>query len=193
MPRWPLAPLRADEREALPIPNGSETAMSTDRDTNANGAAGNEAERRLQIQKIYLKDASFESPEAPGVFTDAGERQPKIDLQLNTETQRLANGLYEIVLVITVTGAEEDKNLFLIEVRQAGLFQVEGFARDEHGHLLGAYCPSMLFPYAREAIADLVQKGGLPQLALQPINFDALYAQHVQKQQESARSSEAAQ
>ena len=153
----------------------------SDEQSTAGGAEAGDG-RRFQIQKVYLKDVSFESPAAPGIFSADTDVQPQVSLQLNTESQRVGESLYDITLAVTVTGATDERTLFLVEVKQSGLFLVEGFDDEERGHLIGAYSPSVLFPFAREVVADLVQKGGLPQLVLQPINFDAVYAQHRQRQ-----------
>jgi len=139
-------------------------------------------QQQFAIQKIYLKDVSFESPNAPAVFQDA-EWKPEINVQLNTEGKTIAEGIHEVTLTVTVTAKKEDKTAFLVEVKQSGIFQLTGFEQDQLGGMLGAYCPEVLFPFAREAIADLVAKGGFPQLLLSPVNFNALYMQHQQQQQ----------
>lgn len=170
--------------------------MSDEQTAGQDGEQANEAGagsgRQFRIEKVYLKDASFESPAAPGIFSADAGVQPQVNLQLNTENQRVGDDLWEITLVVTVTGAENERTVFLAEIKQAGLFRIGGFEEDAHAHLVGAHCPSILFPFAREALADLVQRGGLPQLVLQPINFDALYAQHRQRQQENAAAGEGA-
>ncbi len=140
-------------------------------------------QQQFAIQKIYLKDVSFESPNAPSVFQD-GEWKPEINVQINTEARTVTEGLNEVTLTVTVTAKQADKTAFLVEVKQSGLFQMAGFAQDQLGGMLGAYCPEVLFPYAREAISDLVGKGGFPQLLLSPVNFNALYMQHQQQQQQ---------
>ena len=154
---------------------------------------GADAQRRFQIQKLYVKDVSFESPAAPGIFSSDSDWQPGISLQLNSEQQQCGDNLYEVVLTVTVSATEGERTAFLVEIKQAGLFHVAGIEGDALAHLLGSYCPGVLFPYAREVVSDLVQKGGLPPLLLQPINFDALYAQRRQEQAEQAESSSAAQ
>lgn len=138
-------------------------------------------QQQFAIQKIYLKDVSFESPNSPAVFQDA-EWKPEINVQLNTEGKAIAEGIHEVVLTVTVTAKKGDKTAFLVEVKQAGVFQLVGFSQEQMGGMLGAYCPETLFPFAREAIADLVSKGGFPQLLLAPVNFNALYMQHQQQQ-----------
>lgn len=152
-----------------------------------------ETQRRFHVQKLYLRDVSFESPAAPAIFGPDSGWNPQVDLQLDTETRRIGEGRHEVTLVVTVTASHGDATAFLVEVRQAGLFDVEGFEEDELDHLLRAHCPGVLFPFAREAVAELVQKGGLPQLLLQPINFEALYARHVARQKEGAGAPDAAQ
>jgi len=142
-------------------------------------------QQQFSIQKIYLKDVSFESPNSPAVFTD-GEWKPDVNVQINTEAKAMNNDLNEVTLTVTVTAKQSDKTAFLVEVKQSGIFQMAGFAQEQLGGMLGAYCPEVLFPFAREAICDLVGKGGFPQLLLSPVNFNALYAQHQQQQQASA-------
>lgn len=154
--------------------------------------------KQFELQRIYLKDVSFETPNSPQIFLQ--EWKPKIELQLGTEASRLDDGVYEVVLKVTVTNKVADKTAFLAEVSQAGIFILRGFADNEMAQMLGSYCPNVLFPYAREAISDLVTKGSFPQFLLAPVNFDALLAQHIQEQQarqqaeqaESPESSESA-
>ncbi len=134
----------------------------------------------FEIQKLYIKDVSFESPQAPAVFQT--QWQPETNMQVGTQSTRLSENTHEVVLNLTITVKKEEQSIFLIEVEQAGIFTVENFPEEAMGHLLGSYCPNILFPYAREAISDLTTKGGFPPLLLAPINFDALYAQ----QQEAA-------
>jgi preprotein translocase subunit SecB len=136
-------------------------------------------EREFVIQRIYIKDLSFESPNAPEVFR--GEWTPQNELNLNTQVNRLDDQNFEVVLSITVTAKLGDKTAFIAEVHQAGVFTLGGFSDQELAPLVGAYCPNILFPYAREALTDVVTKGSFPQLVLQPINFDALFAQHQQQ------------
>ena len=147
-------------------------------------AATNEASREFGLQRIYTKDISFETPNSPAVFTEKWE--PDTNLNLNSNVSALSNDLYEVVLTITVTAKVGDKTAYLVEVQQAGIFLARGFPDQEMGHMMGSYCPSVLFPYAREVISDLVSKGSFPQMLLTPVNFDALYAQHLQEQQNQA-------
>ncbi len=137
------------------------------------------AQTNFDIQKIYLKDVSFESPNAPAIFQI--QWKPDTNLQVGAQHTTLGEDVYEVVLNLTATVKVEEQTAFLIEVQQAGIFTLAGFEEGALGHLLGAYCPNLLFPYAREAISDLTTKGGFPPLLLAPINFDALYAQNQQQ------------
>jgi len=150
-----------------------------------------QAQQQFAIQKIFVKDVSFESPNAPAVFTE-GEWKPEVNVQINTETKTLSEGLHEVTLTITVTAKQLEKTAFLVEVKQSGIFQMTGFDQEQMGGMLGAYCPETLFPYAREAISDLVTKGGFPQMLLSPVNFNALYMQHQQQQAQQAAPTETA-
>jgi preprotein translocase subunit SecB len=138
-------------------------------------------ERKFELQRIYTKDVSFETPNSPSVFTM--DWQPENQLSLNSEVNNLGEDTFEVALTVTVTSKLEDKTAFLVEVKQAGIFTIANFPQNEMGPMLGAYCPNILFPYAREAISDLVTKGGFPTLLLAPVNFDHLFAQHMQQQQ----------
>jgi preprotein translocase subunit SecB len=133
-------------------------------------------DRRIAITKIYVKDFSFESPRGPEVFT-SGEWSPKTNLNLRSTHAAAPGDMHEVVLTITVEAKHEDKTLFLIELQQAGLFQIAGYNEQEFDAVVGSFCPGTLFPYAREAIASIVAKGGFPEFVLQPINFDVLYAE----------------
>lgn len=147
-----------------------------------------EDEQQFQLQKIYLKDISFETPNSPEVFTENWE--PDVNVELLTAAKALTDDVHEVVLTVTVTAKVGEKTAYLSEVHQAGIFTLTGFKENERSHMLGSYCPNILFPYAREAISDLIGKGGFPQLLLAPVNFDALYAQHVQQQQEKNTTAE---
>ena len=143
------------------------------------------AEKRLSITKIYLKDSSFESPQAPDIFR-RGEWKPQTNLNLRSAHHAVEGDQHEIVLTITIEAKEDDKTCFLIELQQAGLFEIAGYEGDELQAIVGSFCPNILFPYARESIATMVQKGGFPEFVLQPINFDALYMQSKQQQMTAA-------
>lgn len=145
----------------------------------SDGTSSGADEQQFALQKVYLKDISFETPSSPSIFTEKWE--PEVNIELQTSGATLNDGVREVVLTVTVTAKLGDKVAYLVEVHQAGVFTVLGFGEDELRHMLGSYCPNILFPYAREAISDLVAKGGFPQLLLAPVNFDALFAQHVQQ------------
>lgn len=139
------------------------------------------SDKQFAIQKIYTKDISFETPNAPKIFTQKWE--PALDLNLGTNVQPIENAMFEVTLTLTVTVKVADSTAYLVEVNQSGIFLIAGFNEQEMGPMLGSFCPNILFPYAREVISDLVNKGGFPQLILAPVNFDALYMQHLQQAQ----------
>ena len=136
-------------------------------------------EKQLLLQKIYIKDLSFESPKAPDVFTT--NAAPQTQLNIRSGAREVAPDTQEVTLTLTVEAKGEDNTLFLIELVQAGVFLIQGYSDEEQQMLTGSYCPGSLYPFAREAIADIVTRGGFPQLLLQPINFDALYAQAMRE------------
>ncbi len=144
-------------------------------------------DRKLSVIKIYVKDFSFESPQAPGVF-NTQEWSPNTNLNLRSSHSPVSDTLHEVVLTITIDAKvkDEDKTIFLVELHQAGLFEISGYNQEELGALIGSFCPNVLFPYAREAIANTIQKGGFPEFVLQPINFEALYQQSMQQKAEGA-------
>ncbi|MEI8026305.1 MAG: protein-export chaperone SecB [Pseudomonadota bacterium] len=131
------------------------------------------------IQRIYVKDISFESPSAPQVFKD--QWSPQINLEVHSKADRLEGDSWEVTLQLTIQARKESKAVFLIEVEQAGIFTVKGVEGDELGRILGTYCPNILYPYAREVVDTLAVRGSFPALMLQPINFDALYDQERAK------------
>ncbi|HPE61042.1 MAG: protein-export chaperone SecB [Thiothrix sp.] len=147
-------------------------------------------ESQFIIQRIYLKDVSFEAPNSPDVFTR--EWAPETDLDLNTAVNVLQNNNYEVELSLTITVKSTDKVAFLVEVKQAGVFFITGYAQEQLNHLLAAYCPNTLFPYAREVISGLVSKGSFPEMHLSPINFDSLYAKRLQEAAQQAQQAPAA-
>jgi len=138
--------------------------------------------KQLLLQKIYVKDLSFESPKAPTVFTTS--IAPQTQLSIRSSAQDIGPNTHEVTLTLTVEAKDKDVTLFLIEIAQAGLFLIQGYSAEERAMLTGSFCPNTLYPFAREAIADIVGKGGFPQLLLQPINFDALYAQALKERVE---------
>ncbi|MBK1727409.1 protein-export chaperone SecB [Halorhodospira neutriphila] len=151
-------------------------------------AAQGQGGQQFQIAKVYLRDVSFEAPEAPGIFQS--EWRPQIDVELGTASAQMGEGTFDVVLTITVTAKVNEQTAYLCEVRQGGVFRMEGFDEAQIEHLLGAYCPAQLFPFAREAINDLVVKGGFPQLLLAPVNFEALYLQQRERAGEGAEAAD---
>lgn len=133
------------------------------------------AEKQIAIQKIYIKDFSFESPRSPQIF-QKGDWAPKTNLNLRSSHTVAAENAHEVVLTLTIEAKEGEEVVFLIELAQAGVFHITGYSEEEVKAVVGSFCPNILFPYARETIATTVQKGGFPEFLLQPINFDALYA-----------------
>ncbi len=138
----------------------------------------------LEIQRVYLKDASMEAPGAPDVFKDNWE--PEVNVDLDIKHNSIDGNLYEVILSVTVHAKMKDKSVFLVEVHQAGIFHLDGFSEEQSGHLLGAYFPTVLFPYAREVVSDLITKASFPQLNLAPVNFDAIYMQQLEEQKKAA-------
>ncbi|NIE54604.1 protein-export chaperone SecB [Pantoea sp. Ap-870] len=139
-------------------------------------------EMQFQIQRVYTKDVSFEAPNAPEVFQK--EWEPEVKLDLDTASSQLADEVYEVVLRVTVTATVGEDTAFLCEVQQAGIFTISGIEGTQMAHCLGAYCPNILFPYARECVTSLVSRGTFPQLNLAPVNFDALFMNYLQQQGE---------
>jgi len=154
------------------------TGASTDAET---------AGPAFTVEKLYVKDVSFEVPGAPAVFNE--QTQPQLQMNLNQSVQRLNDNAYEVVLGITLTCNAGDKPMYLVEVKQAGVFGLAGFDAATLDGMLGTHCPNALYPYARQLISDLIQAGGFPPFFLQPINFDALYAEGLR--QRAAQQGEA--
>jgi preprotein translocase subunit SecB len=127
----------------------------------------------LALQGVYLKDCSFESPNGP---RGTAEWNPQISLDLNTAVSPIAGDVREVVLTITVSAKQAEQTLFLVEVKQAGVFVMQNLSEEEYRRAIGSICPNVLFPYARAVVSQLVSQGGFPQLLLPPVNFDALYA-----------------
>jgi preprotein translocase subunit SecB len=158
--------------------------MAENNPANGNGSSNGQGSaprpREFTLRQLYLKDLSFESPNAPDVFGQAlGE--PDIKLNLRTAQRDVGNGMVEVSLHVSAHATAGEKSIFLVEVEQAGTFVVTGFPQDETRNILGIACPNTLFPYARETISTLVQRGGFPPLYLQPIDFAALFAAQNQK------------
>ncbi len=137
---------------------------------------------QLAIQKVYVKDISFEAPNAPAVFQEKGE--PQVNMEMSNNSNKISDVLHDVVLGVTLTVKAEDKVIYLVEVKQAGIFHIEGFPDEAVERILATACPNILFPFARELVAELVTRGGFSQLLLAPVNFDALYMQHKMKQEQ---------
>lgn len=135
---------------------------------------------QFEVQRIYLKDLSFEAPNTPHTFVE--DWKPEVELNLETKSSRVQENIYEVVLSITVNVHSAKKPAFIIEIHIAGLFLIAGVPAEQMHQTLGSFCPNIVFPYAREVISDVVVRGGFPQLILAPVNFDALYAQHMENQ-----------
>lgn len=155
--------------------------MSDDTLNGADQAAG----PAFTVEKVYIKDVSFEAPGAPQVFNETG--QPQLQMNLNQRVQRLNESAFEVVLGVTLTCTVADKTAYLAEVQQAGVFGLAGFDDQTLDAMLGTHCPNVLYPYARQAISDLISAGGFPPFLLQPINFEALYAEGLRQRAEQAQ------
>jgi preprotein translocase subunit SecB len=147
----------------------------------ANGAAAQSDQPQFALQRIYVRDLSFEAPKSPEVFRQ--EWKPAITLDLNTRQKDLGNDFHEVVLTVSVTVKNGEDTAFIAEVQQAGIFLIKGLDAASMSHTLGAFCPNLLFPYARETLDSLVVRGSFPALMLSPVNFDALYAQELARLQ----------
>ncbi|MBS0225027.1 MAG: protein-export chaperone SecB [Proteobacteria bacterium] len=142
-------------------------------------AAADEQGATFSVEKIYTRDVSFEAPNAPAVFTEQG--QPDLQMNLNQRAGQVGENAYEVVLGVTLTCTVNGKTAYLAEVQQAGVFGLAGFDAAGLDAMLGAHCPNILYPYARQAISELINGGGFPPFYLQPINFDALYAEGLRQ------------
>lgn len=141
----------------------------------------NATDTQFMIQRVYVKDLSYETPNTPAVFQQQWE--PELTLDLNTTHTKLEEGVFEVVLAVTATVVNQKATAFLVEVKQAGIFTIQNAPENQLDHLINSFCPNILFPYAREAITSQVIRGSFPQLVLAPINFDALYMQKLAEQQ----------
>ena len=148
----------------------------------ANGAAAEANGPTFSVEKIYVKDVSFEAPGAPQVFSEQG--QPALEMNLNQRVQRVAENLFEVELGVTLTCKLADKTVYLAEVRQAGLFGLGGFDEQTLDAMLGVHCPNILYPYVREVVSDVVGRAGFPPVVLSPVNFEGLYQAQKQAQAE---------
>jgi preprotein translocase subunit SecB len=134
----------------------------------------------LQIEKLYVKDISLEVPHAPEVFTQ--QAQPEVEVQISTSAKQFGEGYFEVSIGATVTARAGERTLFLVEAAQAGIFSLRNVPAEQLDALLGIACPTILFPYLREAISDLVVRAGFPPVLLSPVSFEALYMQRMQQQ-----------
>jgi len=153
--------------------------------TPANDQAAGQAMPQLMLQKIYVKDVSFEAPNAPQIFQEIGENdqvQPQVQLNLGQRATDLGNDLYEVVLSLTLTCTIGERTAYLAEVHQAGVFGIAGFGEQDHAGIIGSYCPNLLFPYARVAVSQLVTQGGFPNFVLPPVDFNDLFARGLAQQ-----------
>ena len=147
----------------------------------------NTPETQFAIQRIYTKDVSFETNNVPEIFTK--QWQPEMNLELNSASQALSDEVHEVSLRVTVTVKQQEEVVYICEVTQSGIFSLIGFDDAQIQHCVGAYCPNILFPYAREVISSLVNKGTFPQLNLEPVNFEALFINYLQQQEQQAQNS----
>ena len=160
--------------------------MTEENKTATPQAANPDNAPQMSLQKIYVKDVSFETPNAPEIFNEQG--QPEIKMNLNQKVKKIADNTYEVVLSVTVTCKILEKTAYLVEVQQGGVFSLVNFEESMLHQTLGSYCPNVLFPYARQIISDLVMNGGFQPLLLQPVNFDQLYAQQMQQAQAQSQT-----
>jgi len=156
------------------------------KDDNQAAAEEQTQQAGFSIEKIYLKDASLEIPNAPQIFTDRS--QPQVGIELSNFAQQLEENVFEVAIKVTVTSKIEDKTVFLVEVTQAGIFQIRGVPEENLEMIVGITCPNILFPYARESVSDLVVRAGFQPVLLNPINFEALFAQQKQQQAQAAEA-----
>jgi len=166
--------------------------MTDQVDTNSEAAAGTEEQQAAQfaIQKIYVKDISFEAPNLPEMFNI--EYKPQVKMEMNSKSRQVADDRFEVVLSVTLSAEIEEKTAFLAEVQQAGLFFVQGFNDQQKHQLLGAAAPESLYPYVREAISSLIGKTGFPAIQLAPVNFMGLYMERMRQAQAEAEGASAA-
>jgi preprotein translocase subunit SecB len=154
--------------------------MSEQDTINGNGAAPTGPS--FTVEKLYIKDVSFEAPGTPQVFNESG--QPQLQMNLNQSVQRLSDTAFEVVLGVTLTCTLGEKTAYLAEVQQAGVFGLVGFDETTLEIMLGTHCPNALYPYARQVISDLIQAGGFPPFLLQPLNFESLFAEGMRQRAE---------
>ena len=155
-----------------------------------NGATEQAQGPQFAIQRIYAKDISYETPNSPAIFKQ--EWKPEVKLDIDTRSTQLDEGIHEVVLSLTVTTKVGEDVAFLCEVQQAGIFTIGAVEDAQKAHMLGSFCPNILFPYARECASNLVNRGTFPALNLAPVNFDAIFAAYLQKRAEAAKGQETA-
>jgi preprotein translocase subunit SecB len=153
---------------------------------NLNGTQQAEEGAQFSLQRIYIRDLSFEAPKSPDIFRQ--DWQPNVNLDLSTRQKALNEDFYEVVLTLTVTVKNNEETAFVAEVQQAGIFLIKGLDASSMSHALGAFCPNILFPYARETLDSMVVRGSFPALMLSPVNFDALYAQELSRMQTAGQA-----
>lgn len=155
---------------------------------NSEAATNEQQAPQFAIQRVYTKDISFETPNSPAIFQK--EWKPEVQLDIDTKSAKLGDDTYEVTLSLTVTAKVEEQTAFLAEVKQAGIFTIGNIPEAQLAHTIGAFCPTTLFPYAREAVANLVSRGSFPQINLAPVNFEALFANYVQQRAAQAEQAQ---
>jgi len=138
----------------------------------------------FQIQRVYLKEASLEQPNSPGILLE--QEQPSVDIQLGVEANPVAEGVFEVCVTATVQTKIKDKTVFLVEAKQAGIFEIRNLPQEQMGPIMGIACPQIVYPYLRSNVADLIQRGGFPPVHLAEINFQAMYEQQQAQAAEDA-------
>lgn len=157
-----------------------------DNDSAAANNGDEAAQPQVAVQKIYVRDASVEVPDGPHIFTQ--EFKPEVGVELNSRVDELEGDNYQVTLMVTVTAKQSEKTAYIVEVQEAGVFQISGFAEEtQRAHVLGAYCPGVLFPFVRESVSDMVQRAGFPPFLLQPVNFDAVYQEQRMRAQQQTQ------
>jgi preprotein translocase subunit SecB len=159
-------------------PEANQSDSSKLAQTGSDAQTGAQTGPHFELKTLYIKDASFEAPRSPHAFNE--EWKPKVTFDMNIGTEKLSDALYEVVLHITLTvTTQDDKSIYLLELQQAGVFNLVGFTEEVIKRLVSTTCPEILFPYVREAVSSLVMRGGFPQMVLPPMNFEAMYAQYL--------------
>jgi preprotein translocase subunit SecB len=160
--------------------------MADENQTSAEGSTEQQAAPQFAIQRVYTKDISFETPNSPAIFQK--DWKPELKLDLDTRSTKLSDNTYEVILALTVTATVDGQTAFLAEVQQAGIFTIGNLPEAQLAHTIGAFCPTTLFPYARESVANLVNRGSFPQINLAPVNFEALFASFIQQKAKEAEA-----